>query len=233
MATEPNLREVAHSVASAEATTTSRDSPRSLWRVSLGGVLIFAAGMMVGFAPMRAWLFFRDDPTYVVVEAILFEMPAKDAETFRHAFDAQKSDDTSRNLDPVSLLRSRNRASILSQPTIMTMVGETATFQVGGEVFVPIADGSGVEARSVGVEASFTPTVRPSGKLGLKYRIVHASIRNDDSGKPLTRQEATIESSFVTEPGSWTLIELKSPKPENVRDGKAQGLLLRAQPYEP
>jgi hypothetical protein len=206
---------------------------RSRWSISLSGVLIFAAGMMVGFAPMRAWLFFRDDPTYVVVEAILFEMSAKDAEAFRDAFDAWKSDDTSRNLDPVMLLRGRDRASVISEPTIMAMVGETATFQVGGEVFVPTADGSGIEPRSFGVEASFTPTVRASGKLGLKYRIAHASIENDAAGNPLARREVAIESSIVAEAGVWELVDLKSPTPDDVRHGDVRGLLLRVQPYEP
>lgn len=218
--TRPNLAETA-------------PRTRSGWSISLGGVLIFAAGMMVGFAPMRAWLFFRDEPEYVVVEAILFEASAKDAEAFRQAFESSSPDEVSRNLDPVTLLRSRNRVSVLSQPTIMTMVGETAIFQVGGEVFVPTVDGSEVEPRSFGVEASFTPTVRPSGKFELAYRIAHASIENDAAGNPLARQEAAIESSIVAEAGVWELIDLKNPTPDDVEYGDVRGILLRVQPYEP
>lgn len=74
--TLPNhLSEAGEAPSSPASAVPAVPSPRkrSRWSISLGGILIFAAGMMVGFAPMRAWLFFRDEPFMVQTELMIFE----------------------------------------------------------------------------------------------------------------------------------------------------------------
>src|SRR5687768_11899364 len=111
---------------------------RSFWRVSLGGVLIFAAGMMVGFAPMRAWLFFRDEPQFVEIEVILSDVDSSETDKIRPAFSQASSTDAATEVDPAQILASRTPSrQILSKPMIMTMMNREARLQVVAQRLAP------------------------------------------------------------------------------------------------
>lgn len=224
----------ASDVASESRQSETAPKKRSRWSISLGGVLIFAAGVMVGFAPMRAWFFFRDEPEFVAIEIVLFDADESETDQVRRAFAADPANDASRDLDPVDILRSRiSSSSILSKPMVVTMIDREAALTIGGVSLVATSEGSAPSPRFVGIDASFTPRVRRSGKLELQYRIKLSSLVHDASGNPIRFDEVAAESSAVAEDGVWRLIEMKSPTQRDVEAGRCRWLLMRAIPVAP
>lgn len=205
---------------------------RPRWSISLGGLLIFAAGMMVGFAPMRAWLFFRDEPKHVLIEAAIFDLDAAEQESVRREFDRVASAGAAP--DPFGILRHRAGSRLLSEPSIVTAIDRAAHLQVGGERFVAFPHGAGVkQPRFFGIDATFVAKLRPSGSFELDYRISHSAFEDDAAGNPIVFNDAVAKSTVIVEPGIWHRVELHSPSAEDVRDGRIRWLFLRAQPYEP
>ncbi|MHC4400366.1 MAG: type II and III secretion system protein family protein [Planctomycetota bacterium] len=70
-------------------------------------------------------------------------------------------------------LRQDSLAKILSEPTLMTVSGRPAFFQVGGEVPVLVPQGLGtvgVEYKRYGTQVDFVPIVLGNGKIRLEVR---------------------------------------------------------------
>lgn len=231
MATDTDPQDLQAPPASAEGSASSPPRSRSLWRVSLGGIMIFAAGMMVGFAPMRAWLFFREEPEFVEIDLRLFEAAASEADAVRQAFSEPPSSDAAPALDPEQILASRSPSiQWISKPIVTTMVNREARLvarsDAGSSARPPANSQPDV------IEASFTPSVRPSGMLELEYRIKQTAPRVDESGTPVGSDEAVTESSALVAEGVWHLIEVRSPSRSDVENGRSRWLLLRAKPVE-
>lgn len=73
----------------------------------------------------------------------------------------------------LDILDERGLSKILAEPTLVARSGESASFLVGGEVPVPIAQGGAfgsitVEYKKFGVGLSFTPTVLGPDRIHLK-----------------------------------------------------------------
>jgi pilus assembly protein CpaC len=71
----------------------------------------------------------------------------------------------------INVLESNGLVTILSQPTLTTLSGETASFLAGGEVAIPIAQALGtasVAYKTFGVSLSFTPTLMSDDLINLK-----------------------------------------------------------------
>jgi len=63
--------------------------------------------------------------------------------------------------------------TILSEPNLTALSGETAEFLAGGEFPIPLSQGLGavtVEFKKYGVSLSYTPTVLSSGRISLRVR---------------------------------------------------------------
>ncbi len=74
-------------------------------------------------------------------------------------------------------------ATILAEPNLTALSGETASFLAGGEFPIPVPDGSGnitIEFRPYGVSLAFTPTVLEGGRISLRVRPEVS--QRDDSG---------------------------------------------------
>jgi len=67
-------------------------------------------------------------------------------------------------------LENQGLASILAEPNLTAVSGETATFLAGGEFPVPIPDlnGIAIEFREFGIRLAFTPIVRSDDKISLR-----------------------------------------------------------------
>jgi pilus assembly protein CpaC len=66
-----------------------------------------------------------------------------------------------------------NLVRILAEPTLVTMSGQPASFLVGGEFPIPIAQAFGeisVQFQQYGVQLSFVPTVLSNGRISLHVR---------------------------------------------------------------
>src|SRR5215467_10132793 len=73
----------------------------------------------------------------------------------------------------VEALKRNGVLTILAEPNLTAVTGETASFLAGGEVPVPIAQAGGVmnvEYKPFGVSLDFTPTIIRTNRIGLHVR---------------------------------------------------------------
>eukprot|EP01037_Dinobryon_pediforme_P010840 gene10840-10920_t len=74
----------------------------------------------------------------------------------------------------LDILESKGLATVLAQPSLTAMSGQSASFLAGGEIPVPVPISSsttsqiGLQWKEYGVRLSFTPTILPGGRIGLK-----------------------------------------------------------------
>ncbi len=106
-------------------------------------------------------------------------------------------------------LDERGLGKVLAEPTLLARSGETASFLVGGEVPIPVAQGGAfgsitVEFKDFGVGLSFTPTVLGPDRLHLQV----APEVSDVDFTLGTEVGGTVVPGFVTRRAS-TAVELK------------------------
>lgn len=76
----------------------------------------------------------------------------------------------------IDALANENLITVLAEPNLTAMSGETANFLAGGEFPVPVAQGGAnagaitIEFKKFGVGLAFTPTVLENGRVNLKVR---------------------------------------------------------------
>jgi len=73
----------------------------------------------------------------------------------------------------LELAEADGRASILAEPTLTALSGETASFLAGGEFPIPLSQSLGavsVEYKQYGVGLAFTPTVLDDGRISMRVR---------------------------------------------------------------
>lgn len=73
----------------------------------------------------------------------------------------------------IELLDDEGLITLLAEPTLTAMSGETASFLAGGEFPIPVAQDDGVTSivfRTFGVGLSFTPTILGNRRINLKVR---------------------------------------------------------------
>jgi pilus assembly protein CpaC len=71
----------------------------------------------------------------------------------------------------IDALKENGLLTVLAEPTLTALSGQTASFNAGGEVPIPEASGLGtvsVKFKKFGVGLSFTPTVLSEGKISMK-----------------------------------------------------------------
>jgi pilus assembly protein CpaC len=108
----------------------------------------------------------------------------------------------------LDILASEGLATILSEPNLTAMSGETATLLAGGEFPIPIAqddDGITVEFKEFGVRLEFTPTLLDNGQISLAVAPEVSELA----------PEAGITNGFIRIPGlrtrrAVTTVELAS-----------------------
>ena len=73
----------------------------------------------------------------------------------------------------LDLLDEEGLVTVLAEPNLTTVSGETASFLAGGEFPIPLVDNDGrasVEFRPVGVTLSFTPTLLAENRISMRVR---------------------------------------------------------------
>ncbi len=71
----------------------------------------------------------------------------------------------------IDALKDQGLLTVLAEPTLTTLSGQTASFNAGGEVPIPQAGGLGTTSivyKKFGVGLSFTPTVLSDGKISMQ-----------------------------------------------------------------
>jgi pilus assembly protein CpaC len=91
----------------------------------------------------------------------------------------------------LDLLRENNLAKLLAEPKITTLSGRPASFNVGGQVPIPIAQSLGtvtVQYKDFGTQIDFVPIALGNGNIRLEVRPevteVDASLRDATTGVP-------------------------------------------------
>jgi pilus assembly protein CpaC len=76
-------------------------------------------------------------------------------------------------LSQLELAENNGRATILAEPTLTALSGETASFLAGGEFPIPLSQSLGqvtVEYKQYGIGLAFTPTVLEDGRISMRVR---------------------------------------------------------------
>jgi pilus assembly protein CpaC len=76
-------------------------------------------------------------------------------------------------LSALELAEQDGRATILAEPTLTALSGETASFLAGGEFPIPVSQSLGsvsIEYKQYGVGLAFTPTVLEDGRISMRVR---------------------------------------------------------------
>jgi pilus assembly protein CpaC len=76
-------------------------------------------------------------------------------------------------LSALDLAQNDGRVSILAEPMLAALSGETASFLAGGEFPIPKSEGLGgvsIEFKQYGVSLAFTPTVLEDGRISMRVR---------------------------------------------------------------
>ena len=84
----------------------------------------------------------------------------------------------------IEALQANGALTILAEPNLTAVTGETASFLAGGEVPIPVPSGSSGEGITVqykpfGVSLSFTPTMVKDNRIGLKVKPEVSSIASE------------------------------------------------------
>lgn len=118
--------------------------------------------------------------------------------TLNDSFNILWGGSSSRFLGAINLLEQSGYAYTLSQPSLVAMSGQTASFLAGGEVPIPVPQGQNgtiaIEYKEFGVRLSLTPTVISRQKIILK---VAPEVSDLDFANALTIQNSIIPALRV------------------------------------
>lgn len=118
--------------------------------------------------------------------------------TINDSFNILWGGHSSRFLGAINLLEQSGYAHTLSQPSLVAMSGQTASFLAGGEVPIPVPQGQNgtiaIEYKEFGVRLSLTPTVISPQKIILK---VAPEVSDLDFTNALVIQGSTIPALRV------------------------------------
>ncbi len=120
----------------------------------------------------------------------------------------------------VDALASDNLAHVLAEPTLTTLSGTQASFQVGGQFPIPISQTNGavtVDFKNYGILLTFTPTVFSDGRIALQVAPQLSTISTANS----VTIAATGSSSAIVVP-SLTVTQASS----TVILGSGQGMAM-------
>ena len=152
-------------------------SRASRWlRFSIGNLLVLILGIALGFLPLRLWELRQSPEPQVLVHLQVVEVPRDslpslglDPAELRNSSLATLSDSDALTAS-LDTLRQVNKAKLLAEPTLVTVTGRPASFNVGGEIPVPVISKDGrtsVEFHEYGTRVDLLPTLLRNGRIRL------------------------------------------------------------------
>jgi pilus assembly protein CpaC len=112
----------------------------------------------------------------------------------------------------IDALAQDNLAHILAEPNLTVMSGQSASFLVGGEFPIPVAQQQGsisVEFKKFGVSLAFVPTVFSDGRINIHVSPEVSQI-TDQGAVQLTAGNSSIQIPAITVRRAETTVELGS-----------------------
>ena len=92
--------------------------------------------------------------------------------TFGQASAAVRTDRVNANA-LINAMQSEGLVTTLAEPNLTTISGETASFEAGGQVPIPVPQSFGVttiQYKNFGVQLSFTPIILPGDRIAMRVR---------------------------------------------------------------
>lgn len=108
----------------------------------------------------------------------------------------------------IDALNQEGLITVLAEPNLVALSGQTASFLAGGEFPIPVSETNGaisVEFKQFGVKLDFTPTVLNDGRISLKVR---PEVSQIDSSVSVTTNSITVPGVSVRR--ADTTVELGS-----------------------
>ena len=148
---------------------------KSHWfRFTLGNLLVLTLGIALGFLPLRLWELTAPSKPQLMLHLKVLEVSTGDLAALqagssgtdgvtnlgirsRAALDAQ-----------FDALRRDKRLKVVAEPTLTTLSGRSAWFNVGGEFPSPITTSDGIttlEWKEFGTRVEFLPTLQRNGRI--------------------------------------------------------------------
>ena len=112
----------------------------------------------------------------------------------------------------IDALARDNLAHVLAEPNLTVMSGQPASFLVGGEFPIPVAQQQGsisVEFKKFGVSLAFVPTVLSDGRINIHVSPEVSQI-SDQGAVQLTAGNSSIQIPAITVRRAETTVELGS-----------------------
>jgi pilus assembly protein CpaC len=112
----------------------------------------------------------------------------------------------------IDALAQDNLAHLLAEPNLTAMSGETASFLVGGEFPIPVAQQNNqvtIEFKQYGVSLAFVPTVGTGGHISMKVR-TEVSALTTQGAVQLSVGNSSIQVPALTVRRADTTVELSS-----------------------
>lgn len=94
----------------------------------------------------------------------------------------------------LNALQNEGLLTVLAEPNLTTLSGETANFHAGGEVPIPVPQSFGVttiQYKSFGVALAFTPTILPGDRIAMR---VHPSVSEISSANAVSISGVSVPS---------------------------------------
>lgn len=135
---------------------------------AIGSIENFTYGILTGRGPIRSVLDPSDSGTFPFIRS---DKPIDGSARLGSYGFRYKDNNTNLN-SLLDALDSETLATVLAEPNLMAVSGETASFLVGGEFPYPVPQQQNItiDFKEYGIRLSFTPTVRDNNKINLRVR---------------------------------------------------------------
>ena len=206
-------------------------NPRQPWlQFSLRNLLVLTFGIALGLAPLKLWELAAPATPVIVLDIKILEVPVDIVPQLGLPASAtglsgvQHVTDTERFDQQIAALQAKG-LKVMASPTLNTLSGRPTSFNVGGQVPVPVTDSSGlttVEYKDFGTSVDFVPTIQRNGRIGLVVDTEKSRIAPQPTSGAL--EYPLIESVSSTSKaelasGETLVIGWKSVYPENTARG--------------
>jgi Flp pilus assembly secretin CpaC len=170
------------------------NSRRRPWlRFTLLNLLVLTFGIALGIAPLKLWELAAPSKPVVVLDIQILEVPVDVVPQLDPSVTASGLSgglhvvDTQRLSQQIETLKAKG-LKVMASPMLNTLSGRPTSFNLGGEVPVPITDGSGlttVEYKEFGTSVDIVPTIQRNGRIGLVVDSEQSRIAPQPPGETL------------------------------------------------
>jgi Flp pilus assembly secretin CpaC len=155
------------------------------FQFTLGQLLALTLGVALGFAPLKVWELTARAKPHVFVELKLLEVPV--AEVPAMGLSLAKNGLISVQLKSGSDDWTKVRdVKVVAEPVLATLSGRPTSFNVGGDVPVPVTDKNGltsIEYREYGTHVDVLPTILRNGRIEMEIVTKVSSVTMPPDGE--------------------------------------------------